>query len=205
MNSGRQDCPGFEPLIALDYQRLWGGDRARTGLTLAARRGGELLGAVSLIFGKQRGRLRDLAVRADARRCGIGTALIEAALDRFRQRGLHPSTGPVLAEALAQVKETDERYYEAELRRLKGELLLMQGDEAEAEESLHRAVEVARRQQAKSWELRATMGLCRLWQQQGRMDEARQMLAEIYGWFTEGFDTLDLKEARALLEELSRN
>jgi predicted ATPase len=84
-------------------------------------------------------------------------------------------------------------------------LLLAQGDEAEAESSLHKAVEVARRQQAKSWELRATTSLARLWQKQGKVDEARQMLAEIYGWFTEGFDTPDLQEAKALLEELSRN
>jgi predicted ATPase len=116
----------------------------------------------------------------------------------------------VLAEALAQVEETGERYYEAELRRLKGELLLMQGDKAEAEASFpqaescfQHAIEAAQRQQAKSWELRATMSLARLWQKRGRTDEARQMLAEIYGWFTEGFDTLDLKEAKALLEELS--
>jgi GNAT superfamily N-acetyltransferase len=99
MNSGLEDCPGSEPLIELNHQRLWGGDRARMGLTLAARRGEELLGAVSLIFGKHRSRLRDLVVRPDARRCGVGTALIEAALDRFRQRGLPPSTGPGLAEA----------------------------------------------------------------------------------------------------------
>nr|NIO71038.1 tetratricopeptide repeat protein [Anaerolineae bacterium] len=111
----------------------------------------------------------------------------------------------VLAEALALVEKTGERYYEAELRRLKGELLLMQGDEAEAEASFDKAIEVARRQQAKSWELRATVSLCRLWRKQGRVDEARQMLAEIYGWFTEGFDTADLKEAKALLEELSRS
>ncbi len=111
----------------------------------------------------------------------------------------------VLAEALAQVEKTDERYYEAELRRLKGELLLMQGDKTEAEASFHKAIEIARRQQAKSWELRATVSLCRLWQEQGRMDEAHQMLAAIYGWFTEGFDTPDLQEAKALLEELSRN
>jgi DNA-binding SARP family transcriptional activator/predicted ATPase len=117
-----------------------------------------------------------------------------------------------LAEALALVEQTDERHWEAELYRLKGELLLMQGDEAEAEASFHQAescfqhaVEVACRQQAKSWELRATVSLCRLWQKQGRMGEARQMLAEIYGWFTEGFDTPDLQEAKALLEELSRN
>ncbi|TEU12982.1 MAG: tetratricopeptide repeat protein, partial [Anaerolineales bacterium] len=110
-----------------------------------------------------------------------------------------------LAEALALVEETNERYCEAELYRLKGELLLAQGDDAEAEASFHKAIEVARRQQAKSWELRATVSLCRLWQQQGRMDEARQMVAEIYGWFTEGFDTPDLQEARALLEGLSRS
>jgi predicted ATPase len=108
-----------------------------------------------------------------------------------------------LAEAFALVEETDERHQEAELYRLRAELLLMQGDEAEAEASLHKAVEVARRQQAKSWELRAAIGLARLWQQQGRMDEARQMLAEVYGWFTEGFDTPDLQEAKALLNELT--
>jgi predicted ATPase len=118
----------------------------------------------------------------------------------------YPEEGlATLTEALALVEQSDERYCEAELYRVKGELLLAQGDEAEAEASLHRAIEVARRQQAKSWELRATVGLCRLWRKQGRIDEARRMLAEIYGWFTEGFDTPDLKEAEALLEELSRS
>jgi GNAT superfamily N-acetyltransferase len=99
MNSGLEDCPGFEPLIELDHQRLWGGDQARTGLTLAARHGEDLLGAVSLIQGKHQSRLRDLVVRPDVRRCGVGTALIELALDCLRQRGLPPSTGPGLAEA----------------------------------------------------------------------------------------------------------
>jgi predicted ATPase/DNA-binding SARP family transcriptional activator len=108
-----------------------------------------------------------------------------------------------LGEAFAFVEDTDECQWEPELYRLKGELLLSQGDAAAAEESLHRAIEVARRQQAKSWELRATTSLARLWQRQGRREEARALLAEIYGWFTEGFDTLDLKEARAVLEELS--
>ncbi|MEJ2734963.1 MAG: BTAD domain-containing putative transcriptional regulator [Anaerolineae bacterium] len=110
-----------------------------------------------------------------------------------------------LAEALAVVEETDERHWEAELHRLKGELLLAQGDEAQAEASLLQAIEVARRQSARSWELRATTNLARLWQRQGKRDEARQILAEIYGWFTEGFDTPDLQEAQALLEELSHN
>jgi predicted ATPase len=116
----------------------------------------------------------------------------------------HPEEGLAsVAEALAVVEETGERHCEAELYRLRGELLLMQGDDAEAEASLQQAVEVARRQQAKSWELRATVSLCRLWQEQGRMDEARKMLTEIYDWFTEGFDTPDLQEAGVLLVELS--
>ena len=85
--------------------------------------------------------------------------------------------------------------------RLKGELLLQQpaGSGDEAETCFHQALDVARRQQAKSLELRAAMSLARLWQQQGKRDEARRLLAEIYGWFTEGFDTADLQEAKALL------
>lgn len=103
---------------------------------------------------------------------------------------------------------------EAELHRLKGELLLAQEGSRpqaggfrekaeEVEECFHKAIEIARKQQAKSLELRAVMSLARLWQQQGKKEEAQQMLAEIYGWFTEGFDTKDLQEARALLEELT--
>jgi predicted ATPase/DNA-binding SARP family transcriptional activator len=108
------------------------------------------------------------------------------------------------AEALAIVDRTKERWYEAEVHRLQGELLRMQGaDPAKVEACFRQAIEVARQQQAKSWELRAVMSLCRLWQEQGKREEARQMLAGIYGWFTEGFDTPDLKEARVLLEELS--
>ena len=110
----------------------------------------------------------------------------------------------VLAEALATVKETGECNYEAELYRLRGELLLMMGAaESEIEACFRQAIEVARQQDAKSWELRATMSLCRLWQKQGKGEESRQVLADIYGWFSEGFDTPDLKEAKALLDELS--
>jgi len=105
-----------------------------------------------------------------------------------------------LAEALAIVEETGERHWEAELYRLRGELLLMQGDEAGAEANFHKAIEVARRQQARSWELRGTVSLSRLWLSQGRQAEAHLMLAEVYNWFTEGFDTPDLCEARELLE-----
>ena len=110
----------------------------------------------------------------------------------------------LLAEALAHVDHTGERYYEAEVYRLKGELLLRQAvpDAPQAEACFQQALAVARRQQAKSWELRAAMSLSRLWQQQGKRAEARELLAPIYSWFTEGFDTPDLQEAKALLEEL---
>jgi len=106
-----------------------------------------------------------------------------------------------VAEGLEAVERHGERLWEPELHRLKGELLLPQA-EHEAEACFRQAIEIARRLQAKSLELRAAMSLSRLWQGQGKREEARQILAEIYGWFTEGFDTPDLKEAKALLEEL---
>jgi predicted ATPase len=115
----------------------------------------------------------------------------------------------LLAEALAAASRSRERYYEAEIQRLKGELL-QQAEEGglnasreAAEVCFLKAIEVARGQEARSLELRATMSLCRLWQQQDRAAEARQILEEIYGWFSEGFDTPNLKEAKALLEALT--
>jgi predicted ATPase len=131
-----------------------------------------------------------------------------------------------LAEALVVLSKTAERYYEAELYRLKGMLTLEQANQkakgkgqkakietdpqplnpdpqGEAEACFLKAIEIACRQQAKSWELRATTSLARLWQQQGKAFEAHDMLSEIYDWFTEGFDTKDLQEAEALIEELS--
>jgi predicted ATPase len=138
-----------------------------------------------------------------------------------------------VAEALAAVDRTEERFYEAELYRLKGTLTLQSqislkqvsdksqasqnksedtdprplvpDPQSEAEACFLKAIEIARRQQAKSLELRAVMSLGRLWQQQGKKAEARKMLAEIYGWFTEGFNTKDLQEAKALLEGLGEN
>jgi class 3 adenylate cyclase/predicted ATPase len=111
----------------------------------------------------------------------------------------------LLAEALAQAHKTGECWPEAELHRLKGELLLSLSadNHAEAEGCLHQALVIARRQQAKALELRAATSLSRLWRQQGKRTEAHQLLAEIYGWFTEGFDTADLQEARALLDALA--
>ena len=114
-----------------------------------------------------------------------------------------PETGlTALAEALTLVEKTGERWYEPEIYRLKGALLLQQSADhhAEAQACFQQALAVARRQQAKSWELRAAMSLSRLWQRQGKRAAARELLAPIYGWFTEGFDTADLQEARALLE-----
>jgi predicted ATPase len=112
----------------------------------------------------------------------------------------------MVAEALSVINSTGGRYYEAELYRLRGELLRQKATtEAEAEECFCQATAVASRQQAKLLELRAVMSLGRLWQRQGKRDEARQLLAEIYGWFTEGFDTADHREAKVLLEELSCN
>jgi predicted ATPase len=110
-----------------------------------------------------------------------------------------------IAEALGHVAQTGVVYYEAELHRLDGELRLRSDapDEQRAEMSFHRAVEIARQQQAKSWELRATTSLARLWGEQGRRREGRDLLAAIYGWFTEGFNTADLKQAKALIDELT--
>jgi len=110
-----------------------------------------------------------------------------------------------LDEALAMVARTGERFWEGELHRLKGTLLLARSAEpqAEAEACFRQALDVVRRQHAKSLELRAAMSLSRLWQRQGKRDAARALLAPIYGWFTEGFDTADLQEAKALLEGLA--
>ena len=109
-----------------------------------------------------------------------------------------------LAEAHTLMEQHEDRWWEAEVSRLRGVLLLRQTmpQQAEAETWLQRALDVARRQEAKALELRAAMSLGRLWQQQGKQAEARELLAPIYGWFTEGFDTADLQEAKVLLEAL---
>jgi predicted ATPase len=109
-----------------------------------------------------------------------------------------------LTEALALVHKNDEHYYDAELYRLRGDLLLLQAmpDEWEAENSFQLALDIAHHQHAKLLELRVAIHLSRLWQQQGKRENARQVLTEIYGWFTDGFQTPDLQEARALLDAL---
>ena len=111
----------------------------------------------------------------------------------------------VLTEALALAETTGERWYESECYRLKGTLLLQQSsdNQAEAEHCFHHALDIARSQQAKSFELRTAASLARLLQQQGKRQEAHDLLAPVYHWFTEGFDTADLQEAKALLEALA--
>ena len=200
------------------------GERADALITLATAQGfpfqlaGGMLcrGRVLLEQGRQEEGMRQIrqslaAHRATGAEAGQPYAL--AFLARaYGQEGQGHKGQQVLDEALTLVHRTGERCYEAELYRLKGELLLQGGQRpkthgteqqvAEAEQSFRQALAVARRQQAKALELRAVMSLSRLWQRQGKQREAHQLLAEIYGWFTEGFDTADLQEAKALLDEL---
>jgi predicted ATPase len=119
-----------------------------------------------------------------------------------------PETGlTILTEALVHIEHTGERYYEAEIHRLKGELLLQQNsyNQADAETCFTQAISIAQNQSAKSWELRAAASLAKLWQQQGKRQEAYDLLASVYNWFTEGFDTADLQDAKALLDALSED
>jgi predicted ATPase len=110
-----------------------------------------------------------------------------------------------IEEAITTVEETEERCWEAEVNRVAGEITLKSfaGESDKAETYFKRALAVAHQQQAKSWELRAAMSMARLWRDQGKRKEARELLAPVYGWFTEGFDTRDLKEAKALLDDLA--
>jgi predicted ATPase len=110
-----------------------------------------------------------------------------------------------IGEAMMAIETTKERWFDAEANRIAGEIALKSPvqDAAKAEAYFEHALSVARQQQAKSWEPRAAMSMARLWRDQGKRKEARNLLAPVYGWFTEGFDTLDLKEAKSLLDELS--
>jgi adenylate cyclase len=139
------------------------------------------------------------------------TYLMTMLAEAYGKNGQHAAGLSVLDKALTLVNAHGERFWEAEIYRLKGELLLQSGGAGRelrgftpltkaAEACFRQALDVARRQQARTLELRAAMSLGRLWQSQERCDAARQLLADIYGWFTEGFDTADLQDARALLD-----
>ena len=126
--------------------------------------------------------------------------------EAYGQVGQLDEAWRMLSDALDAVEESGQRYYEAETYRFKGELHLREArpDVEQADICFQRALDIARHQQAKSWELRAAMSLARLWRDQGRRAEAHDLLAPVYGWFTEGFDTADLKDAKALLDEFRR-
>jgi predicted ATPase/class 3 adenylate cyclase len=189
-----------EALIALAREQ---------GFALFLAIGGILGGATRTALGQreeQIGQIRqDLAAVRET-----GSALWEPYFlallaDVYAQEGQVEAGLATLAEALAAAQATGERWAEAELYRLRGSLLLQQTGtpQAEAETWLQRALDVARRQEARSLELRAAVSLSRLWHQQGKRKEAHDLLAEVYAWFTEGFDTVDLQEAKVVLEELA--
>jgi predicted ATPase len=134
-----------------------------------------------------------------------GTAWLSHLALAYAALGKRDHAWRCIGEAMTVVETTKEGWYQAEINRIAGEIALMspEPNPARAQEYFERSLAVARQQQAKSWELRASMSLARLWRDQGKVQQARELLAPVYGWFTEGFDTLDLKEAKALLEELA--
>ena len=125
-------------------------------------------------------------------------AIAHRDLDRFDE------AWRCIGEATTAIETTGERWYEAEVLRVAGEIAMMspERDTAKAEMFFDRALAVARQQQARSWELRAVTSMAQLWRDRGQRDKARDLLAPVYGWFTEGFDTLDLKDAKTLLDDL---
>ena len=166
-------------------------------------------GCVLALTGKASDAVQTLTSSITAFRSTGSTADLSLYLSYLAEAHAHlrqfDSATRCIGEAMNVVETTKERWYEAEVHRVAGEiaLLSLEPDTAKAEIYFERALAVACKQQAKSWELRAAMSLARLWRDQGRQNEARQLLAPIYGWFTEGFDTLDLRGARALLDELA--
>jgi predicted ATPase len=157
---------------------------------------------------KERGisQLREGLAAQEKQRVGMGRTQWLVALAKAYGQAGQPKVGlEVLNDALIIAHTKAERYLEAEVHRLRGELLLQspQAPERAAADCFQRALTLAQEQGAKVWELRATISLSRLWQQQGKNAEARDLLAPIYGWFTEGFDTADLQEAKGLLDELA--
>jgi predicted ATPase len=140
--------------------------------------------------------------RATGGTLGFPFALVEFA-KAHAQLGRRDDSLSYLAEAAHLIETTGERYAEAELHRLRGDLLNAAGNLTGAEQSYHQALSVAKQQSAKTFELRAATGLAGLWRDQGKREEARDLLAPVYGWFTEGYDTRDLKDAKALLDELA--
>ena len=130
-------------------------------------------------------------------------AVLMQLADTHAKLGRPDDSVACLAEAAQLIETTDERFAEAELHRMQGDLLNIAGDRASAEQSYHQALAIAKRQSAKLWELRAATSLARLWRDQGKYIEGRDLLAPIYNWFTEGFDAPVLQDAKALLDQLA--
>jgi class 3 adenylate cyclase/predicted ATPase len=192
--------------------------RVEEGKTLATEQGFSrwlaqanfLQGWLLVERGQKEAGIAQMVEAVATERAGIGlarwNALFAALLaEAYRKAGQTSEGLAVVNEELANARVTECCCYEAELHRSKGELLFSHrvADDEQVESCFQKAIDVARSQSAKSWELRAAMSLSRLWHRQGKKTEAREMLTEIYDWFTEGFDTADLKEAKILLQELS--
>jgi predicted ATPase len=166
-------------------------------------------GYVSGASDKASDAVTDLAAGIDLWRstgATIDIPLFQALLAGAHARlGQLDAASQMVSDAINIIEITKEKWCQAEVYRLAGVIALTPAtpDATKAEDHFERALAVARQQQAKSWELRAAMSLARLWRSQGKPQQARELLAPVYGWFTEGFDTLDLKEAKALLEELA--
>jgi class 3 adenylate cyclase/predicted ATPase len=167
-----------------------------------------LEGCVMALTGKVSNAVKTLTFGITAYRSTGATSYIPAHLSylarAYAELGKFDDAWRCIGEAMAAIETTRERWYEAEVNRMAGEIVLMspEPDTAKAEAYFERALAVARKQQARSWELRAATSMAQLWRTQGKRDAARALLAPVYGWFTEGFNTLDLKEAKALLDEL---
>ena len=194
----------------------------------AAKRKSDELVAVAAdkgaVFWKVIGTMAQGWVFALTGKASDATDLLTSGLDAFRSTGstlwmpLHMSCLAIahrdlkrldeawdcIGEAMTAIETTGERWYEAEVLRVAGEIAMTspERDTAKAQVFFDRALAVARRQQARSWELRAAMSMAKLWREQSQRDMARDLLVPVYGWFTEGFDTLDLKDAKALLDDL---
>jgi predicted ATPase len=166
-------------------------------------------GALRLLTGKASDAVRLLTAGLKASRSTGATIFVPWYLTylatAYASLAQYDEARLMISEAIETVDRTNERWCEVEVLRVAGEVALLgpEQDSADAQRRFERALAIARQQQGKSWELRAVMSLARLWRSQGKVQQARELLAPVYGWFTEGFDTRDLKEAKALLEELA--
>ena len=192
-----------EPELILD--RLTAAEAAAAEQRLSVFLSPHILrGAALLLLGQVNEAIASLRAGLPPGRTGgvrsLGFALLTTAL---METGEYPEAMTLISEALQGAEATGEGWWNPELHRSRGLVLLAQNNLAEGEASIRQALELTRKQQAKSWELRAATSLARLWGEQGRRAEAHELLASVYSWFAEGFDTADLQEAKALLDGLA--